>query len=131
MVKPGKKNPKPREEEGYKLSREAGQDLQGAAKSYTKATGPGPDAFHPRVLLGLSDETCHKVADFLHVVEVIGKWPTAASCIFFFLLPTGVEKSGGGNGPQNVSGGGSSQSCCYDGCVGVSRIKNLLSRVQT
>ena len=45
-----------------------------------------PDAFHPRVLLGLSDETCHKVADFLHVVEVIGKWPTAASCISFFFV---------------------------------------------
>ena len=31
------------------------------------------DAFHPRVLPNLGNETCKKVADVLHVVEVTGQ----------------------------------------------------------
>ena len=27
----------------------------------------------------------------LHVVEVIGKWPAAVSCIMFFLVPKTVD----------------------------------------
>ena len=43
----------------------------------------GTDAFHPWVVLDLSDETCQKVSDVLRAVEVLGKCPATASCIIF------------------------------------------------
>ena len=54
-------------------------------------TRVGTDAFHPRVLLHLSDETCQLVADFL-LVQVIGKKPATASCIMFFFLSKTDDK---------------------------------------
>ena len=60
-------------------------------KKLQKTTCVGTDAFHPRVLLDLSDDTCQKVLGFLHVVEVVGQWPAAASCIMFFQLSQAVD----------------------------------------
>ena len=51
----------------------------------------GTDAFHPGVLLNFGDESCEKVADFLHSMDVIGKWSATTSCIMFFLLPKAVD----------------------------------------
>ena len=76
--------------EGWKEQRQVGKEVresdprpwEAASKDQRRetTTGAGTDAFHPRVPLGLSDETCQKVVDFLHVVEVVGRWP-AANCI--------------------------------------------------
>ena len=41
-------------------------------------------------MLYLGDDSCQQVADFLHVIEVIGKW-RAAACVMFFLLPSLVR----------------------------------------
>ena len=49
----------------------------------TKKHNVGTDAFHPTIVLDLSEASSRKVAVFLHVVEVIGKWP---ACLRFFLL---------------------------------------------
>ena len=74
-----------------------------------KRTGGGTGAFHPRVLLDLSDETCQKVADFLFVVEVIGTCPTVASRVVFFLLPKLVDSGHAdttvGMGQSRIDGG--------------------------
>ena len=51
----------------------------------------------PRVLLDLSDDTCQRVADFLDVVNDIGKWPATASCMTFFLLPNDGRRQFGRN----------------------------------
>ena len=64
---------------------------ENTAKNYKKSTGVGTDAFQPQMLLDLSNETCRTVADYLHVVEVIWKWPTTAICIMFFLVQHTVE----------------------------------------
>ena len=87
-----KDNARPWKPGEYKLAAEGpwqitGQVVERAAKGNKKTTGVGTDAFHPRVLLGLSSETCQPVVDFPHVVEVIGRWPAAASSIMFFLSP--------------------------------------------
>ena len=76
-----------------------------AAKNYKKTTGVRTDAFHQKVLFDFSEDACLKVADFLLMVEVIGKWPTTASVIMFFLLPQTVHStrriaSRGGNGTE-------------------------------
>ena len=44
----------------------------------TTSTGVGIDAFHLRVSVLLVDVTCDKLAEFLHVVEVKGKWPATS-----------------------------------------------------
>ena len=72
--------------------------------------GLGLDSFHARVLLDLGGETWQRVADFLHAVESIGKWPVAASGHLCFILAqagdsdthwtVGLCRYDGGNGAE-------------------------------
>ena len=49
--------------------------------------------FRPR-LLYCGDESLAKQTGFLHVTEVIGRWPAMACCIKFFLVATTCSFSG-------------------------------------
>ena len=76
-----------------------------AAKNDKKTTGVGTDAFHQKVLFDFSEDTCQKVADFLLMVEVIGKCQQqqVVSCSFCcqrrFTVP-GVSHPVVGMGPS-------------------------------
>ena len=77
--------------QGKGNGRSPGKKTKRAATRYKKTTGVGSDTLAPRVLLGPSEEARQHIADFQHVVVVIGKWPAAASCIMFFFLPRTVD----------------------------------------
>ena len=61
-----------------------GKHVEKGWQEVTKTNPQQWDTFHPRVLSDPSNETCHKVAVFLHIAEVTGKSPATARCLMFF-----------------------------------------------
>ena len=66
-------NTKPWHARKYKLTRKGKwdttrQELKRGARSYEQPTEEG------------TDETCQKIAEFMHVVHLIGKWSAKSSC---------------------------------------------------
>ena len=90
-------NPRPWKTTKYKLVREeewqiTRQDKKQSGKKSQKDHGNGePTLSIQASSLNLTGETCQNVADFLHVVEVIGKWPRYSKLYHVFLIPRTVD----------------------------------------
>ena len=68
------------------------QDLLAAVRSFPEGTAIGSDAFHPRVLLRVSEAALALILKLLCLCELTGTWPLAVNNILIALLP---KPSGG------------------------------------